>query len=75
MCIRDRYLWGSVLLLVGAAATLATVRVGLAAAALSVAVVGIGYAACQMFPLAMLPDVAAADTLSLIHISEPTRPY
>ena len=27
-----------------------------------VAVVGIGYAACQMFPLAMLPDVAAADS-------------
>jgi glycoside/pentoside/hexuronide:cation symporter, GPH family len=25
-------------------------------------VVGVGYAACQMFPLAMLPDVAAADT-------------
>jgi Na+/melibiose symporter-like transporter len=24
--------------------------------------VGTGYAACQMFPLAMLPDVAAADT-------------
>ena len=59
---RAGYLWGSVLLLVGAAATLATVRVGLAAAALSVAVVGIGYAACQMFPPAMLPDVAAADT-------------
>lgn len=58
---RTGYLWGSVLLLVGAAATLATVRVGLAAAALNVAVVGIGYAACQMFPLAMLPDVAAAD--------------
>ena len=29
--------------------------------ALTVAVVGVGYAACQMFPLAMLPDVAAAD--------------
>ncbi len=26
------------------------------------AVVGVGYAACQMFPLAMLPDVAADDT-------------
>jgi len=59
---RTGYLWGSVLLLAGAAATLVTVRIGLAAAAATVAVVGVGYAACQMFPLAMLPDVAAADT-------------
>ncbi len=59
---RVGYLWGSVLLATGAVATLFTVRVGLVAAALSVAVVGVGYAACQMFPLAMLPDVAAADT-------------
>ena len=59
---RVGYLWGSVLLATGAVATLLTVRVGLVAAALSVAVVGVGYAACQMFPLAMLPDVAAADT-------------
>ena len=59
---RTGYLWGSVLLLGGAAATLVTVQLGLAAAALTVAVVGVGYAACQMFPLAMLPDVAAADT-------------
>jgi GPH family glycoside/pentoside/hexuronide:cation symporter len=59
---RVGYLWGSVLLATGAVATLFTVRMGLAAAALSVAVVGAGYAACQMFPLAMLPDVAAADT-------------
>ncbi len=58
---RTGYAWGSVLLAGGALATLFTVRVGLVAAALSVAVVGIGYAACQMFPLAMLPDVAAAD--------------
>ena len=46
----------------GALATLLTVQVGVAATAASVAVVGVGYAACQMFPLAMLPDVAAADT-------------
>ena len=58
---RTGYAWGSVLLAGGALATLFTVRVGLVAAALSVAVVGVGYAACQMFPLAMLPDVAAAD--------------
>ena len=59
---RIGYLWGSLLLAGGALATLLTVRVGVAATAASVAVVGTGYAACQMFPLAMLPDVAAADT-------------
>ena len=59
---RTGYLWGSLLLAGGALATLLTVRVGVAATAASVAVVGVGYAACQMFPLAMLPDVAAADT-------------
>ena len=37
-------------------------QVGLAATAVTVGLVGVGYAACQMFPLAMLPDVAAADT-------------
>ena len=58
---RTGYAWGSVLLGAGALATLLTVRMGLAPAALTVAVVGVGYAACQMFPLAMLPDVAAAD--------------
>ena len=56
------YVWGSVLLGVGALATLVAVGAGLAATAATVAVVGVGYAACQMFPLAMLPDVAAADT-------------
>lgn len=59
---RVGYVAGSVLLGVGALATLLAVRGGLAAAAVTVALVGTGYAACQMFPLAMLPDVAAADT-------------
>ena len=59
---RAGYVAGSLLLAGGALATLVTVRFGVAATALSVAVVGVGYAACQMFPLAMLPDVAAADT-------------
>ena len=59
---RTGYIWGSLLLAGGALATVLTVRLGVAATALSVAVVGVGYAACQMFPLAMLPDVAAADT-------------
>ncbi len=56
------YRLGSLLLGLGALATFGTVRLGVGAAAASVAVVGIGYAACQMFPLAMLPDVAAADS-------------
>ena len=68
---RTGYFWGSFLLAGGALATLLTVQVGIAATAASVAVVGIGYAACQMFPLAMLPDVAAADTAA--HRREPGR--
>ena len=36
-------------------------RLGVAALAASVAVVGVGYAGTQMFPLAMLPDIAAVD--------------
>jgi len=59
---RTGYLWGSVLLAGGALATLLTLPLGVGATAVTVAVVGTGYAACQMFPLAMLPDVAAADT-------------
>lgn len=59
---RTGYLWGSVLLGVGALATLVALPLGTAAASVTVGVVGVGYAACQMFPLAMLPDVAAADT-------------
>ncbi|GIL37358.1 MFS transporter [Phycicoccus sp. DTK01] len=59
---RTGYLWGSVLLGAGALATLFALPLGTAATAVTVGVVGVGYAACQMFPLAMLPDVAAADT-------------
>ncbi len=59
---RTGYVWGSVLLGVGALATLFAARSGVVATAVTVGVVGVGYAACQMFPLAMLPDVAAADT-------------
>ncbi|MBM6403015.1 MFS transporter [Phycicoccus sp. CSK15P-2] len=59
---RAGYVAGSVVLGAGALATLAAVRYGVVATAATVAVVGVGYAACQMFPLAMLPDVAAADT-------------
>ncbi len=59
---RTGYVWGSVLLGAGALATLFATRSGVVATAVTVGVVGVGYAACQMFPLAMLPDVAAADT-------------
>ena len=59
---RAGFVFGSVVLLAGALATLLAVRAGLAATAVTVGIVGVGYAACQMFPLAMLPDVAAADT-------------
>jgi Na+/melibiose symporter-like transporter len=49
-------------LLGGAALGLTTARVLPTAAIFAlVALVGVGYAGAQMFPLAMLPDVAAAD--------------
>ncbi|MDO9458185.1 MFS transporter [Nocardioides sp.] len=55
------YLAASVILAVGAALA-ATAQVAPGAVVLAaVAVVGVGYAGCQVFPLAMLPDVAAAD--------------
>jgi glycoside/pentoside/hexuronide:cation symporter, GPH family len=50
------------LLFAGAAALLMVVQHGQTTAAIPlVVVVGIGYAGMQMFPLAMLPDVIAAD--------------
>lgn len=57
---RAAYVVSSLLMLVGALA----VRVAfpsLVALAVAVAVVGIGYAGCQMLPMAMIPDVAAED--------------
>ena len=58
---RRAYLASSLILAAGAALA-AVARVapdgGVFAA---VALVGVGYAGCQVFPLAMLPDVAAAD--------------
>ena len=44
-------------------AVLAHARWGLIPAALAVALVGVGYAGLQVFPMAMLPDVAAVDSL------------
>lgn len=58
---RAGFLVASLLLGSGALATLAGIRVSVPALAVAVALVGIGYAGTQMFPLAMLPDVAAVD--------------
>lgn len=58
---RTGYLVSSALLGGGALLSLATMRVSLVALVLTTAVIGIGYAGAQMFPLAMLPDNAAVD--------------
>ncbi|MCA0337042.1 MAG: MFS transporter [Actinobacteria bacterium] len=58
---RTGFLVASLLLGGGALAALVGMRLGVAALAASVAVVGVGYAGTQMFPLAMLPDIAAVD--------------
>jgi GPH family glycoside/pentoside/hexuronide:cation symporter len=58
---KQGYLASSVILAVGAllAALARSAPFGLVVAA--VALVGVGYAGCQVFPLAMLPDAAAVD--------------
>ena len=58
---RTGYLVASGLLGGGALLTLVTMRVSLLALVLTTAVIGIGYAGVQMFPMAMLPDNAAVD--------------
>ena len=58
---RVGYLLSSVLLGGGALLTLVTMRLSTGALIATVAVVGIGYAGAQMFPMAMLPDNAAVD--------------
>jgi Na+/melibiose symporter-like transporter len=58
---RTGYLVASGLLGGGALLTLVTMRVSLVALVLTTAVIGIGYAGAQMFPMAMLPDNAAVD--------------
>jgi Na+/melibiose symporter-like transporter len=59
--------WGyaasSVLLAAGAVALVPARSLPVVAVYLAVAVVGVGYAGAQMFPLAMLPDVAAVDAM------------
>lgn len=58
---RRGYLASSVLLLLGATATVLSRVAPPAVIFAVVAVAGIGYAGAQLFPLAMLPDAAAAD--------------
>ena len=60
---RVGFLAASLLLGGGALATLLTLNVATALVPLTVAVVGIGYAGCQMFPLSMLADAAAVDAV------------
>ena len=55
------FLIASLLLGGGALAALLGMRLGAGVLAVAVAIVGVGYAGTQMFPLAMLPDVAAVD--------------
>lgn len=58
---RRGFVASSLLLVVGAALSYPGLHVSVLAATLAVALVGVGYAGCQMFPLAMLPDTAAVD--------------
>ena len=58
---RRGYVAASVLLGVGALVLVGARGLPPAAVHAAVAVVGVGYAGAQMFPLAMLPDVAARD--------------
>jgi len=55
------YLLSSALLGGGALVSLLTMRLSTAALIATVAVIGVGYAGAQMFPMAMLPDNAAID--------------
>lgn len=55
------YVAASVLLALGAAGLAAAQQVPTAVVYLATAVVGIGFTGAQVFPLAMLPDVAAVD--------------
>ena len=58
---KPAYVAASLVLAAGALALSASRAIPTAAVYLAVAMVGIGYAGAQMLPLAMLPDVAAAD--------------
>jgi GPH family glycoside/pentoside/hexuronide:cation symporter len=60
---RVGYLVASLLLGGGALATLATLALATTLVPLTVGVIGIGYAGCQMFPLSMMADAAAVDAM------------
>ncbi|MEO5851802.1 MAG: MFS transporter, partial [Nocardioides sp.] len=55
------YLLSSVVLATGAALAVAALGAPAALVFAATALVGVGYAGCQVFPLAMLPDAAAVD--------------
>ncbi|GAA5142802.1 MFS transporter [Nocardioides marinquilinus] len=55
------YVASSLVLALGAGLAASAQAVPAAAVFAAVALVGVGYAGCQVFPLAMLPDVAADD--------------
>ncbi|WP_181783268.1 MFS transporter [Pseudonocardia pini] len=58
---RSGYVVSSLLLAAGALGTLAAYSGSVVATCAAAAVAGVGYAGAQVFPLAMLPDVAAED--------------
>lgn len=58
---RPAFVVASLCLAVGAVLVWVTHDLGLAPVALALALVGVGYAGAQMFPMAMLPDAAAVD--------------
>ena len=58
---KQGYLLSSLVLASGAALAVLSGVAGAPAAFVATALVGVGYAGCQVFPLAMLPDAAAVD--------------
>lgn len=58
---RTGYAWSSVLLALGALGTATAQVAPLPVVYACTALAGVGYAGCQMFPMAMLPDAAAVD--------------
>jgi GPH family glycoside/pentoside/hexuronide:cation symporter len=58
---RSGYTASSLLLALGALGTTTAQVAPLPVVYLSTALAGVGYAGCQMFPMAMLPDAAAVD--------------
>ena len=55
------YVWSSLILAAGAALAVVAQSAPAAVVFLATGLVGVGYAGCQVFPMAMLPDAAAVD--------------